>query len=310
MMNMKKLLVIIFSYNRAMQLETLLHSMKQNLNVQGSEYQVAVLYNYSNVSYGKGYEKLFDMYPDCKIYKEDNIKPDKISLKEWFNIHNLSQLVKHKYLRHPKTNFRSLLIDIMQKSEANHVMFLTDDSVFIRDIEISNNTLNWIEEDAEHRQFSLRIGQGMNNQPDNTICNDGMIEWNFYDYLPDNNWGYPFSVDGHIYSRQAVLLFFRKYVFTNPSTLESVICSRVIGHKFFGYARCNLTSSLLSFPLNMVQEVADNEKLNFSPEVMNKYFLEGYRLDYPIPQKYDTFQQYPDSVNIICGNERMEIATS
>lgn len=56
----------------------------------------------------------------------------------------------------------------------------------------------------------------------------------------------------------------------------------------------------------MVQEIADNESMGISIEDLNKYFLEGKRLEYIVPNEIFEFQQYPEAV-YLCKNGQKEL---
>ena len=58
--------IIIFSKDRACQLELLLRSMKLYF-AEFSQHKINILYTYSNDSFKKGYEKLFKIHNDTNI---------------------------------------------------------------------------------------------------------------------------------------------------------------------------------------------------------------------------------------------------
>ena len=68
---------IVFSKDRAAQLDLLLKSIEKN----GKDvFQIKVIYASSEISFEKGYEKLIDKYPEVKWMKESaNFKNDVMS---------------------------------------------------------------------------------------------------------------------------------------------------------------------------------------------------------------------------------------
>ncbi|MDE5635609.1 MAG: hypothetical protein K2I52_04810, partial [Muribaculaceae bacterium] len=144
-------------------------------------------------------------------------------------------------------------------------------------------------------QYSLRLGININN-PINYISKEGYISWNFYDLENTHDWIYHFSVDAHIYDRKFILNLANDIIFSNPNSYEAFTRERIYrnGYQRHGYA--NIEPSILSFPINMVQMVQDNESLSVSTELLEKYFLEGYKLLYIIPENINTFQYYPDTL--------------
>ncbi|MBR3883920.1 MAG: hypothetical protein IKJ31_04095 [Bacteroidaceae bacterium] len=286
--------IIIFSFNRALQLDTLVNSLISNW--ENPRYEIDILYNTTNIEFQKGYEiliKKLSGYKNIRFHKENPI-PDQWSFQELSNIHNFIRYFKYGNKFKPKSNFRSLCIDIIKGSNSNNVMFMTDDAMFIRKVDITDNTLEWVNEGAKDRQYSLRCGVDMNSFNENKIeQNEHTLDWNFYECASNTNWGYPFSVDAHIYSKEVVLSLFKKYIFCNPNTLEGAINSQVYRKTLLGRGKASDKPYLLSYPINMVQTVANNESLGVSCEMLNKMYLDGYTLNYPIPEIILDFQQYP-----------------
>ena len=285
--------IIIFSYNRALQLDTLITSFIEKW--QAPQYYVDIIYNSSDKDFQKAYDVLIEKYrniPNIVFNKEKNVK-DKYSVKELLNIRNFIAYIKNKRKFTPKSNFRSLCIEILKKNKNDFVMFLTDDSMFIENVNIETEIFNWIKEYPNKRQFSLRMGVGINNKGNNVKEKCKYIFWEFHQNPRNTNWGYPFSVDAHIYHKKPIMKLFSKYIFCNPNTLEGFINAQVYRKQIFEEGKANIKCSLLSYPINMVQTIEKNETLGIDCKILNKMFLNGYTMRYPIPDKNDTFQQYP-----------------
>lgn len=302
--------IVIFSFNRAIQLDTLIFSFLRHW--KSPEYRIDVLYNTSSEEFEKGYallqQKLTD-HPEVRFSKEQN-KPSALTLSDFMNPYNLKHLWENPKLRNPKTDFRSRLISLLTGNESRQVMFLTDDAVFIHDVDVSEETLNWVSAEPRERQFSLRIGVGMNHQPATGIEErDGQLSWDMSRMKNSTSWGYPFSVDAHIYDKKEVVKLFRKLVFANPNTLEAYINGQVSRTKMFVNAKAPVQAKLLSFPINMVQSVIANENLGVSPVMLNEYYLNGYTFEYQMPEKVDSFQVFPKEVYFVRNGERITVKT-
>ena len=148
-------------------------------------------------------------------------------------------------------------------------MFLTDDSLVYRDIEIPDVH-------DEKAVFSLR--HGMHLAGGKYKKTGTGMEWNVYENDEATDWGYPFSVDGHIYNKAALLKIIRKIIFNNPNTMEGNIACYCKEKHLFPHVKANKNSCLLGFELNRVQSVADNHHLGISQEQLNRYFLDDYQL--------------------------------
>lgn len=302
--------IIIFSFNRAIQLDALLTSIVRHW--KSPEYQLDIVYNASSDSFHKGYELLKQKYEYQKhmAFHKEQKWTGYYSLRELVNPYNLKRLIKYSYLRHPKTDFRELTNRLLDLSPAKTVMFMTDDSLFIHDVVIPSKVFDWIFENPHDRQFSLRIGEGMNGQPSTGIeKNEGLLSWNMSKMPRMTNWSYLFSVDAHVYDKSSILSLFRLYNFCNPNSLEGYICNMVRRKGWFGEAKSFVTPHLLSFPINMVQNVEKNETLGVSPEIMNDFFLDGYTLEYQFPRNITMFQIYPDEIYFVRNNDRKTIKT-
>lgn len=285
--------IIIFSFNRALQLDTLITSIIKKW--RSPQYKIDVIYNTNNSDFQKGYDLLVEKYnanTNIVFNKETSIK-DKYSFKELLNIRNFIAYNKNKRKFRAKSNFRSLCIDLLERDKSELVMFLTDDAMFIEDVNINVDILDWIKETPSKRQFSLRIGEGMNNQGNQAKKEGEYLCWEFHKNPRNTNWGYPFSVDAHIYHKKPIIKLFSKYIFCNPNTLEGFINAQVYRNTYFEEGKANLKCCLLSYPINMVQNVENNETLGVDCKMLNDMLLNGYTMKYPVPDTYDTFQQYP-----------------
>lgn len=288
--------IIIFSFNRAFQLDTLISSLLEKWECPA--YEVYVLYNTSSESFQLGYElliKKLQPYKNIHFIKEDNKLCDSYSIKDWLHVRNIITYLKYKRTFTPKSNFRTLCLDILLKHPSRFVMFLTDDAMFINKVSLDKEIFDWLKEVPCNRQFSLRFDQSQIGSA-NVQVNEDSMYWDFYKNKTGTNWGYPFSVDAHIYDKALILSVLKKYIFTSPNTLEGNICAHIRRQRLLGQGRSNLKMSLLSFPINMVQKDVVNEHCGVDCETLNKLFLDGFTMKYPLPQDIKSFQQYPSYI--------------
>ena len=267
--------VIIFSFDRAMQLALLLESIcRHDIN---RLLTINILYSYSTESYQEGYTKLQSQYPQFNwveevIYNQQQRNRDF----DFFYYHNIYWWLKNKNLRKEKSNFKSAILQILLQSKNEFAMFLTDDSLFYREIQIPQIQLQKLREFPLVYSFSLRHGA----HQDGGLYNESSdsIQWDVYqnDFLTD--WGYPFSIDGHIYEKNAVRLIIERILFNNPNTMEGNIACFVKEKKYFSQIIAMKDSCLVGFELNQVQTVIKNHHLNISQEKLNQYFLDGYSI--------------------------------
>jgi len=295
--------IIIFSFNRALQLEALLVSIQRYW--QKTDYKLSVLYNTTGGDFQRGYDILQTDYPSYKFVKETH-KTEGYHFSDYLNVFNLKKLLKYPHMRKQKSNFRDLLNDIISTSECDYTMFLTDDSAFIRDVVLTKEDLEFIDKNPDVNQISLRLGKNITERPASIPVKEGKIEWDFHNYRNARSWGYNFSVDAHIYSTKLCTKLLSKVIFYNPTTLEDNICSYVKEYNLMDHGLTYEYPYILSFPINMVQEIANNESMGISIDDLNKYFLDGKRLEYIVPDEIFEFQQYPESV-YLCRDGKKEI---
>lgn len=68
---------------------------------------------------------------------------------------------------------------MLATSSCEYTMYLTDDSAFIRDVELSKNDLAFIEQNPDINQISLRLGKNITERPASIPVNNGKLEWDF-----------------------------------------------------------------------------------------------------------------------------------
>lgn len=295
--------IIIFSFNRALQLEALLASIQKHW--QKTEYKLSVLYNTTGGDYQKAYDILQKEYPACEFVKETR-KLVGYHCGDYCRLFNLMKLVKYPYMRKQKSDFRDLLNNMLATSGCEYTMFLTDDSAFIKDVVLSTTDLAFIDKNPNQNQIALRLGKNITERPSTIPLKDSCLEWDFHNHRDARSWGYNFSVDAHIYSTKLLHSLLTKIIYSNPTTLEANICHYVKMHNLMDHGLTYEYPFILSFPINMVQEIDDNESMGISIEDLNSYYMNGKRLEYIAPDDILEFQQYPENV-YLCKDKCKEV---
>ena len=288
--------IIVFSFNRALQLEALLSSIQRHWT--RTEYRLSVIYNTSGDDFERGYSLLKRDFPDFRFVKET--RSDHLwHTSDYLCFFNLKKIFRYPNLRKQCSDFRDLLLGILSDCNAPYTMFLTDDSVFVRDVVLSDEALSFIDEDVTQNQISLRLGKRVSACPPDIPVRDGSLVWRFHRYPLETSWGYCFSVDAHIYSTTLMRQIFGRIIFNNPNTLEGVVCHYVRTRRLLDAGLTFEDPFILSFPLNRVQNVAENKSLGVSVALLNELYLNGKRLEYSPPDEIREFQQYPSEVRLV-----------
>jgi len=276
---------IIFSYNRPCQLDAYLRSLLACFS--GCNLEVIVLIRYEE-EFQKGYEIIKECYKNIKcVYVKERRRFVNTVLPKLTNISNIYRAIKYPY-RKLRDNFKYDLEEIIGESKGDFIMFGTDDTFFYQRFKIPIEALNMIKQNPSLRSIWLYVGPNIINKPQNFKAEVwGGYSWNFYDPNNTGPWAYPFSVDGAIYEKAFILNFMKKYLYDNPSTLESVICSEIKRKHYITTGSCLPSSVIINFPLNRVTDVTNNYYIGISTNYINKFFLKGYRLNYIIKRNVD-----------------------
>ena len=273
---------IIFSFDRALQLEILLKSaVKYDVDKQ---LDIHILYSFSNSNFELGYEKLIKKFPKFNWHKETRFSRRIVKPIFPFYWRNYYWWIKHKYNRWIASDFKSKIISIFNNSRNDLIMFLTDDSMFIDEIEIEAKISSKIVKMGHLYSYSLRHGKNIIGG--NYTVKNSIVCWNRTHKQGHSEWSYPFSVDGHIYNKNILKEVFYKVTFKNPNTLEGNVACYVKEKQLFKKVIANSSSCLLGFELNCVQSVSENNNLNISNTSLNSLYLKGFqlKLNYSLPR--------------------------
>lgn len=239
--------VVIFSKDRACQLDLLIRSVKRYF-AQWERSRVHVLYTWSSAAFARGYE----------IVRADH--------------RELTYVCE----RDRSAGFRELVLDIV--GEERYVMFLVDDDVFKEPFSLDCAEFNCLAENPQLMCLSLRMCPRMNY----TYTYDRLMEipafeqgviWDWT--TADGDWGYPMSIDGHIFRTTELAPLIRTLEFTNPNTFESVLATHPLANPI---AICFEESKLINLPVNRVQDTFPNRHGDITAESLNDRFLAGARL--------------------------------
>lgn len=246
---------LIFSKDRAAQLDLLLRSIYQNGR---GMFVPTVLYTTSTPKFQRGYDLLIGR---CGL--------------------------EVGFLR--EVDFYSDLLDLSSQNFADFLVCFTDDGVLYRRLPVSEaDILQQISDDTVC--FSLRIGknttlerywEGKEVPTFNYSEFADFIKWNQRDYPGHTHFGYPFSLDGHIFRREEFLGYLQRLGrFYGPNDLEAALAT------FRQECRANVVafkeSCLVVNPINRVQDVCKNVNgwfFGVTAEELNERYLAGEHID-------------------------------
>ena len=256
---------IVFSKNRACQLDLFLLSVEKNFKDTD---EIFVIYQHTDDLFQKAYDILI----------------------ERFSKNNQIQFI-------PESNFQKDTINACEKAKNKYIAFFVDDDIMYRPISIGGLLEKAFSLDMAC--VSLRLGgnitvqdfyaafvdkESAGSSPKQPRIHDvisgnnedDLFVWNWSSlYRHHTNFGYPFSVDGHIYTKEDTLPIVQRYEYHTPNALEG---------RFTGSLKRNMsclgTSSVVNTPLNLVGSSQNRagEQFGMSLEELNNKYIEGFRI--------------------------------
>lgn len=238
----KPINIVVFSKDRAMQLDLFLRSFGKMVK-DYHLYDIKVLYTYTNDRFKQGYDKLIK-----KNYRHASYTKE--------------------------VNFKSTLLSLVNPLNP-HTVFFVDDNVFKNPFDFYDEQMYVFNRDESILCRSLRLHKTLNYcYPAKVVMippiflEDNVFEWR--GQLGD--YGYPLSVDGHIYRTKDIMPYLLNLKYNNPNSLEGEMAhSHVQSSKMVCYDK----SIIVNNPLNRVQTVNDNKHGDITAEFLNNKFLEG-----------------------------------
>jgi hypothetical protein len=129
-----------------------------------------------------------------------------------------------------------------------------------------------------HLTYNYASGNVPQPFPECLAVVDGCVTWRWID--GQMAWGYPLSVDGHVFDAQEMVEMAASCVFHTPNTFESALqqfLPRFIERQGICYAE----SRVVNIPWNIVQEDWHNRHstLGASAEEMLAHWEAGFQID-------------------------------
>ncbi len=175
---------------------------------------------------------------------------------------------------HRQSVFAQDVRDVLPASGS--VAFFVDDLVFVRPWQV-----------VETLGLSLRLGLHLTRcyttaqgQPlPLCVVEDGLVTWRWRDGQGD--WGYPLSLDGHLFEVAEFRALIHAMSFTSPNTLEAGL-QRFAADFGQREGTCYPESRIVNVPWNRVQRECDNRFMRdpyATPEKMLTFWEQGQQID-------------------------------
>ncbi len=306
---MKNVNVIVFSKDRALQLEATLRSLlKYTSDLDPSS--ITVLYKTSHPRYAAQYGTLSESYPQVNFVRENHFRKDLLNI--LFNqvsnftvrlcLHYFAELNSFPILgRH---SIMELIIRLFLKSGIrggrlpfdnccdNMYWFLSvDDNLFYKPFRLSE-VIYFLEKNPKAIGFSLRLGKNINfcymkNTPQHPPrfdrYNDGDIlsfDWE----NSEHDFGYPLEISSSVYRSALITSLMAGLYFTTPNMLESKMAALKKWYSVrFQKLLCYSVSVSFCNPINKVQsdrpQNRGGQEEFYTIEQLANLFDQGKRVD-------------------------------
>jgi hypothetical protein len=247
--NPLRLFAVIFSKDRACQLDSLLRSMADNFRVPRDG--VAVLYKATTKQFQAGYDTLVsrNILPDLTWVAEHSFKQDLVRICSGFDAGSLT-------------------------------MFLVDDNIVFRPLD---NEAVFQAFSPRHLFICFRASRTYpDDVPPVFIKQERYLEWKWnYHKNGPVTWNYPFSVDGNVLHTRLVHDLTQRIDYTAPNSFEGRMhryrhAWRIKRTKL---ALAPLHAAVVNNPLNRVQTEGETWHQGVSTEELNERYLAGQRIN-------------------------------
>src|SRR3990167_1273835 len=250
--------VVVFSYDRPMQLWAFLESAKKLHSVG----EIIVIYRSSNQNFQNAYQKVVSNFPKINLKKQINAPGD----------------------------FKKLTMDATFNSPSKFICFAVDDIVVKKEVDF-NDCIEALNATGAFG-FFLRLGKNINYcfmlkkptpSPSLEESLPGVFEW--HSDKGSGDWAYPNNVDMTVYRKRDIFQFFNKINFNNPTELESNWHN---GFKNSKKCLCFEESKILNLTVNVSPGTPNawqfskewNKKCSeYSTQALLEKFNSGFRLD-------------------------------
>lgn len=234
---------LIFSKDRACQLDLLLRSIKEFVPEE-LIWDIEVLYTYSNPHFQEGYKIIQNRYPFVYLVEEKDFKKD------------LKELINDTY--------------------AEFVCTLVDDDVFIRKLE-NNQYFNKIYHN-DVANLSLRLNPNMTycypQEMEFLAPHSTVWDWT----LAEGDYSYPVSLSGTIWTKKHLQSYVDPLFYNSPNTLESAMYQ--CRHLYKPKMACYPENLVVNIPANRVQNTHHNRSIGVQNAItLNQAFLSGKVID-------------------------------
>ena len=304
---MKNVSIIIFTYKRAILLDSALFFLFKNF--KHLKTPVYVIYHY-HPDHRDSYNFLKKKWKKKKVIFFERKKISALKFLKFIIVNplNILWLFKWPDILNKSNNFKFILEKILNNLKTDHVSLMPDDQIFYNKTIISPKVFEIMSKNIKsyfYRFFTGDHFKGYNSLPKKLkikIYKDKLAP--FFEWSHKNStfkksplWNYRFTIEGTVFHKNTLLKLISPYLYHNPITLEAIGLWESRFRGFFSNGLSAKERTAAGFQINSVQKYVFHRNNNFCTEILMKAYLRGYRLliDRSIFKK-DNFDVVPDNL--------------
>jgi len=247
--------LIIFSFDRPIQLQALIESIQKHMRGLN---EIFVMYRVSDAFFDIAYAQLAVRFPHIAFYKQGN---------------------------NPYVDFQPMLSAILfDLSKSDYILFGVDDIIVVDQVDL-NICVQALREQHAYG-FYLRMGKNITQCYSHNVMQDhplpllteikpGVFSWIFNQ--GDHDWKYPNTVDMTVYKKSEIAGVIRHIWFKNPNSFEGMWAARADYSKM---GLCFDRSKIINIPMNMVQDTEANAHMGLlTPKQLLEMYNRGYKIN-------------------------------
>lgn len=244
--------LLLFSYNRPLQLYACLESIQRYVTGSGV---VSVLYRADDAAFIAGYERVKQAFPEVVF----TLQSEK-----------------------PKKDFKKNLMKLAFGSPSPYILFGVDDNI-VKDFVDLSQCAEMLDRTGAYGVY-LRLGKNIHYSyqanreqpvPPSVAVASGLYAWDLSSGQAD--WCFPNTLDLTVYPKAGIKTAFEKMRFHTPNSLEFVWA-----RDFWPKSAVGLyfeQSKIINIPLNVVSRTGNPNMNAFSPEELLAKFNQGLKID-------------------------------
>jgi hypothetical protein len=261
----KKADLVVFSYDRPLQLYAYLESLEKFVKNVG---EVSVILRSSHPDYQKGYEVVKKRFPKVKFLMQG---------------------------KNSKKDFKDFVLKAAFKTSNSYVMYGVDDIIIRSPIDIEE-CIGYLEETGAFG-FYLCLGKNtdfcngprLQGIPPSLPINDSVFAWQFKDGKDD--WRYPHTHDMALFRKEEIRKDAETLNYNNPTTFECSWAQKANLNQVGLYYE---TSKIVNLPLNIVNTPENRYLGNFTAAQLHQKFKAGLKLDIQPLEKFRNCSAHTD----------------